>query len=152
MTLNGQPGINVKCYNVAFVKLRWGRNELLQNAAHVAAPGCAFSVLSQPVQKRYKLGSVQVNATARSLVEDGDNTVMRLNGAAPAELFEYGAAADVSLELVLDAAVAVTCEYPVSDVALFYKHCVRHKEWRAVSSAAHEQIAKAALEKPAEEN
>ena len=152
MTLNSHPGINVECYNMALVKLRWGRNEFLQNAAHVAAPGSAFSVFSQPVQKRYELGSVQINAAARSLVEDSDDTVMGLDGAASAKLFEYRAAADVRLELVLDAAVAVTGEYPVSDVALFYKHRVRNKERRAVSSAPHEQIAEAALEKPAEED
>ena len=131
---------------MALVKLRRGRNEFLLNAAHVAAPGSAFSVFSQPVQKRYELGSVQIHAATRSLVEDSDDTVMGLDGAASAKLFEYRAAADVRFELVLDAAVAVTREYPIRDVAAFEQNSVRHEERCAVPATSHEQVAKSALE------
>ncbi len=44
--------------------------------------------------------------------------MMRLAGTSPAKLLKDAAAADVCLELVFDAAVAVAGEYPVCHVTL----------------------------------
>ena len=52
------------------------------------------------------------------IVEYRHNSMMRLAGTSPAKLLEDAAAADVCLELVFDAAVAMAGEYPVCNVTL----------------------------------
>jgi hypothetical protein len=146
VALNAHAGFDFKRHNVTCIEIRLGGNKLLQHASDITAARNAFAVSAHAIQERNKLVPVHEDAASRGLVKHCDYTVMRFCGAASAELFEDRAAADVCFELVLDAAVAVTREYPIRDVAAFEQNSVRHEERCAVPATSHEQVAKSALE------